>query len=281
MAGSSLLKRTITSVLLVVVLVGCLLLHPLCYTALFAAAMALMMNEFYRMAMGRGTHTALRVMMIVLCVGFFVAFILFRIYHIDMKYLLLAFPLLAVVLSAVIFDREQRIDCLTVQDLCFPLVYLLPSFLITSILLLGPDGAYSPDLFIAVIVLVWMGDVGAYATGMAFGQRENSRKLAPTISPMKSWAGAIGGVLFTVATAVCIHLLGVFSLKLWQWIVAGLLVAVFGVFGDLFESLIKRHYGVKDAGNILAGHGGLLDRFDGALFAIPVVTVFFILTGAI
>lgn len=281
MAGSSLLKRTLTSVLLVVVLVGCLLLHPLCYAALFAAALAVMMNEFYRMAIGRGTHTAVRIMMIVLCVGFFLAFVLFRIYHIDMNYLLLAFPLLVVVLIAVILDREQRIDRLTAQDICFPLVYLLPSFLISSILLLGPDGAYSPDLFIAVMVLVWMGDVGAYATGMAFGQRKNSRKLAPTISPNKSWAGAIGGVVFTVVTAICVHLLGIFSLKLWQWIVTALIVAVFGVFGDLFESLIKRHYGVKDAGNILAGHGGLLDRFDGALFAIPIVTVFLLLTGSI
>ncbi len=281
MAGSSLLKRTLTSVLLVVVLVGCLLLHPRCYAAPFAAALAVMMNEFYRMAIGRGTHTAVRIMMIVLCVGFFLAFVLFRIYHIDMNYLLLAFPLLVVVLIAVILDREQRIDRLTAQDICFPLVYLLPSFLISSILLLGPDGAYSPDLFIAVMVLVWMGDVGAYATGMAFGQRKNSRKLAPTISPNKSWAGAIGGVVFTVVTAICIHLLGIFSLKLWQWIVTALIVAVFGVFGDLFESLIKRHYGVKDAGNILAGHGGLLDRFDGALFAIPIVTVFLLLTGSI
>ena len=281
MAGSSLLKRTLTSVLLVVVLVGCLLLHPLCYAALFAAALAVMMNEFYRMAIGRGTHTAVRIMMIVLCVGFFLAFVLFRIYHIDMNYLLLAFPLLVVVLIAVILDREQRIDRLTAQDICFPLVYFLPSFLISSILLLGPDGAYSPDLFIAVMVLVWMGDVGAYATGMAFGQRKNSRKLAPTISPNKSWAGAIGGVVFTVVTAICVHLLGIFSLKLWQWIVTALIVAVFGVFGDLFESLIKRHYGVKDAGNILAGHGGLLDRFDGALFAIPIVTVFLLLTGSI
>ena len=264
-----------------VVLVGCLLLHPLLYAMLFAFGLAVMMNEFYRMAMGRGTHTATRVMMTALCVGFFLAFVLFRLYHIDMKWLLLAFPLLVVVLIAVLFDKEDRIERLTVQDICFPAVYLLPSMIVTSMLLLGPDGAYSPDLFLAVIVLVWMNDVGAYATGMCFGQKDGSRRPAPTISPRKSWAGVFGGICFTLVTAVCIYLLGIFSLQLWHWIVAALIVAVFGIFGDLFESLIKRHYGVKDAGNILIGHGGLLDRFDGALLAIPMVTVFFIFANII
>ena len=276
-----LLKRTIGSALLVVVLVGCLLLHPLLYAVLFACGMAVMMNEFYRMSIGRNTHTITRTMMIALCTAFFLAFVLFRLYQIDMKWLLLAFPLLAVVLIAVIFDKEDRIERLTAQDLCFPAVYLLPSFVISSLLLVSRDGAYSPDLFLAVIVLVWMSDVGAYATGMCFGQKDGSRRPAPTISPRKSWAGVIGGLVFTVVTAVCLHLLGIFSLQLWHWIVAALIVVVFGIFGDLFESLLKRHYGVKDAGNILIGHGGLLDRFDGALMAIPVVTVFFILVNII
>ena len=121
----------------------------------------------------------------------------------------------------------------------------------------------------------------AYAAGMAFGQRQNSRKLAPHISPNKSWAGAIGSVVFTLAAGACLYLLGFFPIKLWQWLIAAFIVVVFGIFGDLFESLVKRHYGVKDSGNIIAGHGGMWDRFDGALFAIPAVTVFFILTSII
>ena len=281
MAKSSLLYRTLGAVLLVVAVVGCVLLHPLLYAALFATGMALMINEFYRMSLGRGTHTTLRVIMIALCVAFFLACVIFRLYDIDSKWLLAAFPLLAVALSAMLFDREERIVRLTVQDLCFPIVYLLLPFVVTNMMMFDASGAYSPKLFVAVITLVWMNDVGGYALGMAFGQRENSRKLAPEISPKKSWAGVAGSFLFTFITAAVIFLTGIFALPLWQWLVAAAIVVVFGITGDLFESLIKRHYSQKDAGRILIGHGGMLDRFDGALFAIPTVTVFFILTGVI
>lgn len=280
MAKSSLLYRTLGAVLLVVAVVGCVLLHPVLYAALFAAGMALMINEFYRMALGSGTHTALRVVMIVLCVAFFLACVFFKLYGIDRKWLLAAFPLLAVALSAILFDRQDRIVRLTVQDLCFPIVYLLLPFVVTNMLMFDVTGTYSPKLFVAVITMVWMNDVGGYAIGMAFGQREKSRKLAPEISPNKSWAGVVGCFLFTSVTAAVIYLTGIFEMPLWKWLVAAAIVVVFGIFGDLFESLIKRHYSQKDAGRIIIGHGGLLDRFDGALFAIPAVTVFFILTAS-
>ena len=281
MAKSSLLKRTLGSVLLVVVVVGGVWLSPLLYAALFGFALALMINEFYRMSLGRATHTVVRVMLIALCVAFFVACVLFKLYGIDSRYLLIAFPLLAVALFAVMFDKDHRIERLTVQDLCFPLVYLLLPFVITNMLFFDRSGAYSPYLFIAVITLVWMNDVGGYALGMAFGQREHSRKLAPALSPKKSWAGVIGCVVFTFITAAVIFLTGWFNLALWQWMAAAFIVVVFGICGDLFESLIKRHYALKDAGSIVLGHGGMLDRFDGALFAIPAVTVFFKLLGVI
>ena len=278
---SPLLKRSISSVLLVVVLVGCLLLHPLCAALLFAAALAIMTNEFYRMAMGRGTHTVTRVLALCLIVGVCLGSFLIRYYKATLYYLLLAFPLLLVVLISVVLDREDRIEKLTAQDICFPMAYMLPSMMIAQMLLFDSTGNYTPFLFIAVMVLVWINDVSAYAAGMAFGQKKNSRRLAPHISPNKSWAGAIGSLVFTIAAAVCIYLLDFFTIKLWAWIVAALIVVVFGIFGDLFESLIKRHYGVKDSGTIMVGHGGFWDRFDGALFAVPAVTVFFLLTKII
>ncbi len=281
MAKSSLLYRTLGAVLLVVAVVGCVLIHPLLYAALFATGMALMINEFYRMSLGAGTHTAVRAMMIALCVAFFLACVFFKIYGVDFKWLLAAFPLLALLLSSMLFDRQERIVRLTVQDICFPIVYLLLPFVITNMLMFDSAGTYSPRLFVAVMTLVWMNDVGGYALGMALGQRENSPKIAPHISPKKSWAGVAGSFLFTFLTAAAIYMTGIFSLPLWQWLAAALIVVVLGIFGDLFESMIKRHYLQKDSGRIVIGHGGLLDRFDGALFAIPAVTVFFILTGVI
>ncbi len=276
---SSLLKRIIGSVLLVVVFIGALLAHPLLYAVLFSLGMAVMMEELYRMTMGSGVHTAERVLMAGLCCAVFLCFIIFRLYGVSYRYLLLALPMLMLILSATLFDSHREPDCL--QKLCFPAVYLLPSFMTGSLLLFGGDGSYSPALFIAVMVLVWMSDVGGYVMGMALGQREGARKLCPSISPNKSWAGVSGCVIFTFAAAVVLHYCGLFSLQLWHWAAISLIVVFFGITGDLFESLIKRQYGYKDAGKIIVGHGGLLDRFDGALFSVPVVTVFLILVNIV
>lgn len=276
---SSLLKRIIGSVLLVVVFIGALLAHPLLYAILFSLGMAVMMDELYHMTMGRGVHTLERVLMTGLCCAVFLCFIIFRLYGVSYRYLLLALPILMLILSATLFDSHREPDCL--QKLCFPAVYLLPSFMTGSLLLFAGDGSYSPALFIAVMVLVWMSDVGGYALGITFGQRQGARKLCPSISPNKSWAGVVGSILFTLAAAVAIHCSGLFSLQLWHWAVMSVIVVFFGITGDLFESLIKRQYGYKDAGKIIVGHGGLLDRFDGALFSVPVATVFLILTDIV
>ena len=281
MAKSSLLYRTLGAVLLVVAVFGCALLHPLCCAAMFALALTLMTNEFYRMSLGRGTHTVSRVLAMCLITGTFVLSFLIKYYKLGLHNMLYAFPMLLAVLTAVLLDKAERIERLTAQDICFPMVYLLPSFVISQLLLFDRTGEYSPYLFLAVMVLVWMSDVGAYFIGMAFGQRANSRKLAPHISPKKSWAGVAGGLLFTLATAVAIHFTGIFAMPLWKWLVAATIVVVLGIIGDLFESLVKRHYSLKDAGTIVIGHGGMLDRFDAALFAIPAVTIFFIITEVI
>ena len=278
---SSLLKRTLTSVALVVVLVGGFLLHPLCCAALMAFALAVMMTEFYRMSLGRGTHTIVRILATFMGVITFLLFFAIKLYNVGLHTLLPAFPLFAILLAAIELDRDEGIERSIAQDVCFPLVYLVPSFMVSLMLLFDRAGAYTPYLFIAVMVLVWMNDVGAYLIGMSFGQKAGSRKLSPDVSPNKSVAGLVGGAVFVLASAAGIYFTGLFKLQLWHWLVAGVLVVVFDTFGDLFESLLKRHYGLKDSGNILVGHGGFLDRFDGALLAIPVVAVFFILTGAI
>lgn len=281
MAADSLIKRCLGAALLVVVLIGGLLLHPLCYALLLGFALAVMCGEWYRMSLGKGTHTISRVLAICLAVAVFMLGFCVKYYKIGLWVFLLAFPLLIALFISILLDRQDRIEKLTAQDICFPLVYLLPSFMVSQLLMFDRQGQYTPYMFIALILLVWASDVGAYALGMAFGQKAGSRKLAPQISPNKSWAGMAGSLLFCLATAAGIYFVHSFGIALWQWLVAALMVSVFGIFGDLFESLIKRHYGFKDSGCIVIGHGGLLDRFDAALFAIPAVTVFFILLGII
>jgi phosphatidate cytidylyltransferase len=146
----------------------------------------------------------------------------------------------------------------------------------------GADGVeYNFLLPLSIFVFLWMNDTGAYCTGSLLGRH----KLFPRVSPGKSWEGSIGGAIIVVLVAVLMswvdesHLLATFGaeetgLTLAQWIGLGLVVVVFGTLGDLVESLFKRTLGIKDSGNILPGHGGMLDRFDSSLMAIPASVIY-------
>ena len=129
---------------------------------------------------------------------------------------------------------------------------------------------------LAVFVFLWINDAGAYCVGSLIGRH----KLFPRISPGKSWEGSIGGgVLVVVAAVVTWHvttLYGVNDLGLsaCEWAGLGVVVVVFGTWGDLIESLFKRTLGIKDSGNILPGPGGMLDRFDSTLMAVPAAVVY-------
>ncbi len=115
-----------------------------------------------------------------------------------------------------------------------------------------------------VMVLIWIGDSAAYFVGVNFGKN----KLSPNLSPKKSIEGAVGGIGFTVAAALIVGLVSVHFTP-FQGFGLGLMVSVVAIFGDLLESSIKRSAGVKDSGNFLPGHGGILDRFDSALLVVP------------
>ena len=122
-------------------------------------------------------------------------------------------------------------------------------------------------------ILIWMADTAAYVFGSLFGKH----KLAPEISPGKTWEGFLGSCVVTVGLAVGLSYIPFFQsagLKVWHWIVVALLTEVFGLLGDLLESMFKRKAGVKDSGNIIPGHGGVLDRVDSILFATLPVWLF-------
>ena len=124
---------------------------------------------------------------------------------------------------------------------------------------------------LSVFVFLWVNDSGAYCVGSLLGRH----KLFPRISPGKSWEGSVGGAVFVLAAAYAIsHYLDGSMLTTPQWLGLGLVVVVFGTWGDLVESLFKRTLGIKDSGNILPGHGGMLDRFDSSLLAIPAAVVY-------
>ena len=140
----------------------------------------------------------------------------------------------------------------------------------------GYNIQYSYLAPLAIFVFLWINDAGAYCVGSLIGRH----KLFPRISPGKSWEGSIGGGLLVIVAAVAIWYLTTtygyndLGLSAYEWAGLGLVVVVFGTWGDLIESLFKRTLGIKDSGNILPGHGGMLDRFDSTLMAVPAAVVY-------
>ena len=139
----------------------------------------------------------------------------------------------------------------------------------------GGQTVYNYIIPLSVFVFLWANDTGAYCSGSLFGKH----KLFPRISPGKTWEGSIGGAVLVLAIAALAHYFlpqieESAGLSMPQWMGLGLVIVVFGTWGDLVESLFKRTLGIKDSGNILPGHGGMLDRFDSSLMAMPAAVVY-------
>lgn len=131
------------------------------------------------------------------------------------------------------------------------------------------SGHYRYEIPLGFLLLLWSNDTGAYLAGRSFGKR----KLFERISPNKTWEGFIGGLLLAVGVALNLEqYLG--SMTKTEWAIMAFIISTIGTLGDLVESMLKRSLNVKDSGNILPGHGGLLDRFDGLLLSAPVVFIY-------
>ena len=126
---------------------------------------------------------------------------------------------------------------------------------------------YNGLLLLAIFIFIWVNDTGAYLVGSRWGKR----RLAPNISPKKSVEGSIGGLLLVLLSAVVLRLLLFPELSWLSILLIAAVVAIFGTIGDLFESSLKRQAGVKDSGKLIPGHGGILDRIDSLLLAVPAV----------
>lgn len=132
-----------------------------------------------------------------------------------------------------------------------------------------PNPTYQPLLVIGFFILLWLQDTGAYISGSLWGKNPLFKRISPT----KSIEGLVGGIILVAgASFVLSRFFHVLSPA--AWVVSGLLISVFSTFGDLAESMLKRSAGIKDSGNILPGHGGILDRFDGVFFAAPMYYFF-------
>ncbi len=273
----NLIIRTITGVIFVAAIVASFL-RPDAMVLLFSIVTGLTIWEFTGLVNERENVTVNRFISTVAGVYFFYAMTYFcsDLYGGIAKSVVFI-PYLVTIIYLLISELYLRHND-PIEDWAYTMLaqmYIALPFSLLNVLAFTatPNGeiTFNTLLPLSVFVFLWVNDTGAYCVGSLLGRH----KLFPRISPGKSWEGSIGGAIFVLAAAWAIstYLYGE-MLTLWAWLGLGLVVVIFGTWGDLVESLFKRTLGIKDSGNILPGHGGMLDRFDSSLLAIPAAVVY-------
>lgn len=278
---SNFLKRTITGVLFVVILVGCTVFSPISFATLFALICVLAVREFGHLMNQSGQVEINKNITALAGAYFFLAMAAFCTQATDAKVFLPYILLLLYVMITELYLKKAN----PLGNWAFSMLsqlYIALPFALLNVLAFHNDPynpasssvSYNPILPLSVFVFLWLSDTGAYCVGSLIGKH----RLFERISPKKSWEGSIGGGVVSIASSLVFANFFPF-LSVIEWMGLALTVVVFGTWGDLTESLMKRQLGIKDSGNILPGHGGILDRFDSALMAIPAAVIYlYILT---
>ena len=261
--------------------------YPLPFLILFSFYLIRTNYEYLRLTMGKG-KVVLKIMTLAGGICLFWGFAMFfnltgagmSLSDPSVTLLLLALTFVTVILPvADLFDGEKFYMSFSLSSLLY---IVLPFSLLVPISTFF-SGYFDGWVIASLMIIMWMGDIGAYCIGTAFGQGEHGHKLMPSVSPKKSWEGVFGALVFSIATAL---ILRAFNLLLpafpyWLSVLFALLVCVFSILGDLVESKLKRRFQIKDAGRIMPGHGGLLDRFDSGLLAFPVAFLFYLVLSLV
>lgn len=263
---NSFIKRSISGLLFVVILTACIFIHPLSFFALFFVINIIGILEFAHIA--KVTNIRINIPVCLVCASLlFTAGFLHN--YIGYKEGYLFFFIATFIISIYELYRKRAHAFQNLAFSIYALFYFTLPFTLLCYFPYMTSGEWQPEIIFFPFVLVWINDTFAYLFGSQFGKH----KLFPRISPKKSWEGAIGGGVTTIA----VGLLLVPYMNGLDYIDAGVIsaiVVIFGSFGDLIESMFKRCMEIKDSGNIMPGHGGMLDRFDSILFALPAIFVY-------
>ncbi|MGB1040401.1 MAG: phosphatidate cytidylyltransferase [Flavobacteriales bacterium] len=275
---SNLVQRSITGVLFVATIILCISWDEYSTGILFLIASTLATYEFYQILnkkkLSQNTKYGPFVNVII--------YTLLSLYFIgiinDDRYLFLIVPFIIILVLQELFYKGS-IPYQNISSTLFALLYITLPFAILNYLSFNEE-IYDKiglsnnwNLLTGFFIILWTSDSMAYLTGRLIGKH----KLFPRVSPGKTWEGFIGGVIFSVVAGYIFSIVTVDFHKVtylsppFHWIIMALIISIFGMLGDLSESLLKRSGGVKDSGNILPGHGGILDRFDGILLSAPLV----------
>lgn len=269
-----LLVRVATGAVFGIVLLASILYNNISFGALFALVTCLAVNEFCNLVHEYKKTTFSTPIAVIGGLYLFLAF--FMLDKVAEPFMLFI-PYLILLVFTFIRELYKKADSPLDNFAYFALSQLyaaLPFALLNMLTTFGP-AAYNYIMPLSIFIFLWCSDSGAYFVGSAIGRR----KLFERISPKKSWEGSIGGGVLALVAA---YVLSIYypTLGTFEWMGMAAVVVVTGTYGDLIESCMKREMGIKDSGNILPGHGGILDRFDSAILAIPSVVIYLYILGA-
>lgn len=271
----NLVVRTLSGIVLAAVMLGAIAWSQWSFGALLLLLLLAGMYEFYVLAEKQG-NAPQKVVGLVAGVVLFILNFAFvsddiqvlgsasQAYACGLAFLLLLLP--AMFICELYRRRDNPVSGIgtTLMGVCY---VALPLSLMCYIPIIGSE-VWNPWVMIFYIFIIWANDVFAYLVGMSCGRH----RLCERLSPKKSWEGFFGGIAGAVAMGVAASF--VLDTAVWVWVGLAIVTAATGVLGDLVESMFKRAAGVKDSGNLIPGHGGMLDRFDAMLLSAPFVFVY-------
>jgi phosphatidate cytidylyltransferase len=261
--------RTLSGIVYIVLLLTATLFSPISFVILFSAFLLLSVIEYCRLV-----NLDKTIPLIIAAIGF----LIFGIY-IDNGFLTnMALILGGVFISVVLLSDLFTTKRIAPRDKNSKFSQLIGYVIIPFLLLIKLpfiENTYSPYILIGCFILIWSNDTFAYIVGKTMGKR----KLFERISPKKTIEGFLGGMFFAIIAAYILSCFEIFLTPVFHsaviWMGAAIILVIFGTLGDLVESKLKRSAGVKDSGNIMPGHGGILDRLDSIIFAIPFLFLYY------
>lgn len=267
------IQRAITGLLFVAVLIGCMIGGPLSFGVLFCIISTLATAEFCNLM---SQQQGVKINRNICVLGNITLFLCFFYYGMNPAETGIFIPYLLIIIYLMISElylkKEHPLNnwaYAMFSQLYVGLPFALLNVLAFQTSSIETTSQYHFILPLSIFAFNWVNDTGAYCTGVLFGKHP----LFKRISPKKSWEGSIGGATFCIAASFALaHFFPI--LPTIVWVGMAIVVVIFGTWGDLTESLMKRQLGIKDSGTILPGHGGVLDRFDSTIMAVPAAVVY-------
>ncbi len=269
-------KRTLSSIGFVAVMLAALLTNKFVFGFVMLLSLVVMMKEFLQMTCG-SEYRYSQALSIFAGATLFLLVFLYNGFNLPGRFIILAMVPVFVLMICSLYLKDKKAFH-KFANLYTSILYIAVPWSLFNFAAFSADSQFSGLLLLSFFGIVWASDVGAYLFGITLGQKYG-KKLFPSISPKKSWIGFWGGVFTAVVVAIFLQKFAILNFSMLHSMILAVLINVASVYGDLIESQWKRHYNVKDSGNLIPGHGGLLDRFDSALVAIPVGVIYLVVTN--